>query len=307
MRTRAISGENQKWLKQGDQIKTVNGKCLDVKDGNTNTGARVILWSCHNGDNQKWRYINGTIQSKMGSCLEVVNADPRDGTPLQTSVCQGKASQQWSVEDRINAQPQPLPQPVPRPIPQPYPGNLSHSVKIIGLANKCLDVADGKATEEAKVIMYSCHGGANQSWRLEGSQIIGIGNKCLEINNANRGDGGNVVINNCDNGDNQSWKFVNGLIQNKIGTCLDVANASTAEGTAVKTYKCHGRANQLWRTENIGSEHSRPSPIYPGSQTAEIRGLANKCLEPDFGKAADGTRLVMNTCNGKSYQQYFYV
>ena len=133
-------GENQKWLKQGDQIKTVNGKCLDVKDGNASTGARVILWSCHNGDNQKWRYINGTIQSKMGSCLEVVNGDPRDGTPLQTSVCQGKASQQWSVEDRINAQPQPLPQPVPRPIPQPYPGNLSHSVKIIGLANKCLDV-----------------------------------------------------------------------------------------------------------------------------------------------------------------------
>ncbi len=49
------------------------GKCMDVKGGQLNDGAEVILWSCHGGVNQKWFKQGDQIQTVNGKCLDVKN------------------------------------------------------------------------------------------------------------------------------------------------------------------------------------------------------------------------------------------
>jgi len=51
------SGANQRWYRYGEQIRSsLNGKCLDIRDGDPNNGATVQMWSCWSGVNQRWYY-----------------------------------------------------------------------------------------------------------------------------------------------------------------------------------------------------------------------------------------------------------
>jgi hypothetical protein len=80
-------------------------------------------------------------------------------------------------------------------------------------SSKCLDVTAANLADGAKVIQWSCWGGANQHWRLVN---VGGGfyevraqhsNKCLDVTAASLADGANVIQWSCWGGANQHWRL----------------------------------------------------------------------------------------------------
>ncbi|MGV9774287.1 RICIN domain-containing protein [Streptosporangium sp. NPDC003464] len=127
-------------------------------------------------------------------------------------------------------------------------------------SGKCLDVYGGGTQDGADVIHWSCHGGANQEWRLvatdSGYYTIRAGHsgKCLDVYGSGTQDGADVIQWTCGNGANQQWELVqkdNGyftVVARHSGKCLDVYGGSTRDGADVIQWTCWGgAANQEWK------------------------------------------------------------
>ncbi|MDN3267022.1 PQQ-dependent sugar dehydrogenase [Streptomyces sp. MA15] len=122
------------------EVKGVNGKCLDVADGNSADGTGIQLWGCWGGPNQQWTLADdGTLRS-LGKCLDVDGAGTADGTKIHLWTCHGGTNQQWT--------------------PQPD-GSIrsTHS-------GKCLDASGATWNDGTKIHLWTCHNGPNQKWTL---------------------------------------------------------------------------------------------------------------------------------------------
>lgn len=42
----------------------------------------------------------------------------------------------------------------------------AQAAEIVGLGGKCLDITGGRADDGTPVILWDCHGGGNQRWRI---------------------------------------------------------------------------------------------------------------------------------------------
>lgn len=83
------------WSRRGEL--RVGGLCVDVADGNTDDGARVIAWQCNGQRNQRWRSEGGQIRSEAtGKCLDLKEGRSRPKQPVIMWRCNGKSNQQWS-------------------------------------------------------------------------------------------------------------------------------------------------------------------------------------------------------------------
>lgn len=82
---------------------------------------------------------------------------------------------------------------------------------------ECMDVSGGRGRKGARVIMYRCHGGSNQQWRL----------------------------------------MPNGQIRSRLGGCLDVAGANKRHRAPLIFWKCHNGANQKFYYDQKGRLRSR--------------------------------------------------
>ncbi|NJL27559.1 MAG: hypothetical protein HC897_06500 [Thermoanaerobaculia bacterium] len=123
--------------------------------------------------------------------------------------------------------------------------------EIVGFATKCLDVRGGSTAEGADVILFRCHGGANQRWDLPvrgfSGEIVGVGGQCLDIRGTVR-DRARVEMRSCDGGPTQQWRFgQDGRIVGAEGLCLDVLENNSNDGARIVVFECHGTANQRWR------------------------------------------------------------
>ncbi|MFC5821027.1 family 20 glycosylhydrolase [Nonomuraea harbinensis] len=110
-----------------------SGRCADITGGNTADGTRVILWDCHDGAHQSWsRPGDGTVRA-LGKCLDAAS----DVAAIRA--CDGSTTQQWTYD------------------------TATQSLRSSG---KCLDAYGGATANDTALIMWSCHGGANQRWTL---------------------------------------------------------------------------------------------------------------------------------------------
>jgi streptogrisin C len=120
-------------------ISNLNGKCLDVPNGNFSDGVLVQMWGCNNSAAQKWNFVNGTLQTSNNKCLDVAWGSTANGAAIQIVGCSGNPAQQFVLSaagDLVNPQ-----------------------------ANKCLDIDAWNANDGARLILWDCTGGANQKWR----------------------------------------------------------------------------------------------------------------------------------------------
>ncbi|WP_250033178.1 ricin-type beta-trefoil lectin domain protein [Paractinoplanes maris] len=120
-------------------ISNLNGKCLDVPNGNFADGVRVQMWNCNGTPAQQWNFVNGTLQTSNNKCLDVAWGSTANGTVIQIAGCSGNPAQQFVLSaagDLVNPQ-----------------------------ANKCVDIDAWNANEGAVLVLWECTGGANQKWR----------------------------------------------------------------------------------------------------------------------------------------------
>ncbi|HEY9448805.1 MAG TPA: RICIN domain-containing protein, partial [Gemmatimonadaceae bacterium] len=99
-------------------------------------------------------------------------------------------------------------------------------------------------------------------------------------------DSNGAIIDSCDGSSSQKFTFKsNGSIVANSGACLTGDNSYAAR---VRLRQCDGSAEQKWTATSAG----------------ELRGIGGKCVGVAWNKAADGTKLVLWTCNGTDSQKW---
>jgi beta-glucanase (GH16 family) len=128
---------------------------------------------------------------------------------------------------------------------------VTGATPIVGLANKCIDVFNGDNVPPngTPVVLYDCHGRANQKWLFVNGTVRSMG-KCLDVTDANPANGTKLQVTGC--GTQSAQQFVlqsNGQIRNALsGRCVDVAERSSANATRLQIWDCNpGQDNQTWR------------------------------------------------------------
>ncbi|MER6079291.1 ricin-type beta-trefoil lectin domain protein [Streptomyces sp. NPDC001833] len=119
-------------------------------------------------------------------------------------------------------------------------------------AGKCLDVPNSTTTAGTQVEIWSCNGGANQTWTHTTTDQLtvysGSGQMCLDAYNNQTAPGTKVEIWSCNGQRNQQWTLnSDGTITGaQSGLCLDVTGGATADGTLAQLWTCNGGSSQRW-------------------------------------------------------------
>ncbi|NUT47217.1 MAG: carbohydrate-binding protein [Saccharothrix sp.] len=125
------------------------------------------------------------------------------------------------------------------------PGTGGGTSRIVGVGGKCVDVNGSSTADGAKVQLWTCNGGANQTWTRSGQALQALG-KCLTVNGGSTADGAAVQLWSCNGSSAQSWSVQSdGTIRNG-SKCLDAYGGSSADGTQLIIWTCNGGANQRW-------------------------------------------------------------
>lgn len=98
--------DNQKWQRVGTEIRSKNGKCLDLHMSDYDSrkaGGKVHLWGCSGGPNQQWVVDGDKLRVKdTNLCLDVHSTDfdnATNGGAVHVWGCGaiGKANQSWTA------------------------------------------------------------------------------------------------------------------------------------------------------------------------------------------------------------------
>jgi GH43 family beta-xylosidase len=127
-------------------------------------------------------------------------------------------------------------------------------------SGKCLDVEGGSTLDGANIFQWTCHGGANQKWRVEDlgddtSRLVNVATgKVADTAYCATTDGTDIaqwswLNNNC-----QKWRLVYTatgdyvrLVNENSGKVADVANCGTTDGTDVRLWTWLNNNCQQWR------------------------------------------------------------
>jgi Ricin-type beta-trefoil lectin domain/Chitin recognition protein len=115
----------------------------------------------------------------------------------------------------------------------------------------CVDVHEESRENGKQMVMWDCHGNANQRWRMDGAArlISNHSNKCLDVYGGRTDNMAPVIQWDCHDGNNQKWDIDAQRRlrpRNAPGKCLDVYSGNTANGAQLIIYDCHDGANQKW-------------------------------------------------------------
>jgi hypothetical protein len=130
-------------------------------------------------------------------------------------------------------------------------GGTTGALHAVG-AGKCLDVPNGSTTAGTQLQIWTCSGGAGQTFTKTTSNQLtvysGSSQMCLDANGKGTTAGTKVIIWSCNGGTNQQWNVnSNGTVTSALsGLCLDVTGGSTANGALAELWTCNGQSNQQW-------------------------------------------------------------
>jgi Ricin-type beta-trefoil lectin domain/Chlamydia polymorphic membrane protein (Chlamydia_PMP) repeat len=127
-----------------------------------------------------------------------------------------------------------------------YERTVSGAIK--GYKVKCVDNRGNSAVNGNKIEIWTCNGGAAQTWTYTTSGQLQTHGKCLDDANSGTRNGTKVQLLSCTGRTNQEWTWqASGEFVNKFnGLCLDDSGFSTTNGTQLEVWKCNNTANQHW-------------------------------------------------------------
>lgn len=135
---------------------------------------------------------------------------------------------------------------------------------ITGIGGKCLDIQDSSSTIGAKLQLLTCNNSNGQKWTP------------LYFDSSLRGNGKSTIY------------LVNYAVT-PAGHCVDVYAFATNDGATASPWTCNREMNQEWAKGGNGSLMST---------------FSSKCLAPAGGSSADGTQIVIASCNGSTAQRW---
>jgi galactose oxidase len=130
----------------------------------------------------------------------------------------------------------------------------------LGGTNFCADVESDSKTAGARVLSWTCNGGANQHWSPTPAgtryQFINQNsNLCMDVSNDSLKAGAPVIQWDCNGGANQTYSLTPqgsgyAIIASHSGMCLAAASV-TAEGPQILQQVCNGSAKQTWEVSGL--------------------------------------------------------
>ncbi|MGW0605190.1 glycoside hydrolase family 27 protein [Streptomyces sp. NPDC002640] len=118
---------------------TGSGRCVDVDDASTASGATVLVWDCHSAANQLWTtWAGGEIRVFGDKCLDAHERGTANGTRVITWPCNGQDNQKWTLASD---------------------GSIRNT-----LSGLCLDVEGAATANGSRLVLWTCNGQSNQKW-----------------------------------------------------------------------------------------------------------------------------------------------
>jgi beta-glucanase (GH16 family) len=115
-----------------------SGRCIDIPGADPVDGAKLQIWDCNTTAAQAWTFaVDGTVRA-MGKCMDPAWAGTANGTEVNLVTCNGNPAQRFTLNSAGDLV------------------NLS--------ANRCVDVGGWNPNNGGKLLLWDCHGGANQKW-----------------------------------------------------------------------------------------------------------------------------------------------
>ncbi len=249
----------QNWsLRQaGDWLQLVSattGQCLDIDNAGKAPGTAALRWNCHTDPNQRFslRALNAghaIVTSYSGQCLQP--SGTASGSAVALQACNPATALQ-----RVQLS------------PAMWPSAPQRSAS----SGLCMDIYNGATTSGGAVIQWTCHGGANQDWRLN---PVGDGSfewrvrhsqMCLTVPAGSTQAGAALVQAPCDGSAHQRFHpraSAQGYqwVAAHSGQCLDVNQNSLTAGATIIQWPCHADANQVWQRDGRTTPMARWSPV----------------------------------------------
>ncbi|MGF1431163.1 GH92 family glycosyl hydrolase [Kitasatospora sp. LaBMicrA B282] len=124
----------------------------------------------------------------------------------------------------------------------------SSTGEVTGLADKCLDVDKGAATDGTPVQLWDCNGTDAQRWTLAPDGTLRALGRCLDVDHSRTEAGTVVQLWNCNGtGAQQWWPRPDGSLYNPpAGRCLTVPRDHSDNGTRLQLADCAGKPGQRW-------------------------------------------------------------
>lgn len=98
------------------------------------------------------------------------------------------------------------------------------------IGGRCLDAAGG-TRQGAQIILWDCHGGANQKWQIQGDRVT-QGGLCIDVWGAVPAPWIGVQLWPCHGGSNQSWRGGRLAAATSLGIDPNQANAAFQQGVS---------------------------------------------------------------------------
>jgi Ni/Co efflux regulator RcnB len=141
----------------------------------------------------------------------------------------------------------PIPPP-PTNFPPPGAAYPSPGVRLVNGSGACLDVRGGDIAPGAPLILFHCHGSANQNWAVGNDHIVGEAGGCLDVQGGAVLPGAGVVMNACNGGESQRWNLQNGMVVGMGGMCLGGLQGG-GDRTPVVVKRCNGGPLEQWSVQ----------------------------------------------------------
>jgi hypothetical protein len=200
----------------------------------------------------------GELRLSNGLCA-AVNGPAVAGAGIVLQSCSGGAGQRWTAPG--SAPPPPAP-------PAPPAGRFD--ARLVNTpSGLCTDVWGASQTPGAAVVLWSCHGGANQRWSLpsvgSAGEVRVYGQLCLDAYGGANQPGDVLAIWTCHGGANQQWRMTEGgELRGATGLCVGLSPAAPQAGGRLVLQPCSGEPGQRWTAAPVATAaggSARPSGV----------------------------------------------
>ena len=216
---------------------------------------------------------------------------------------------------RLGPVPAAPPPPAEPPPPVDPPGASPRTDRLLvgTQSGRCVDVLHASGEPGAPLILWDCHGNANQRWTLPAVGSSGAvrvyGDMCMEAGEAVNGT--RTTIQPCTGAAPQRWTATQaGELRAHSGRCLDVEGARVENRSEVQTWDCHGGANQRWEVAGTSDPAPTPSPEPPtppepaATPTLLVGVGSDRCVDVPGAARDAGSPLHLWDCHGGENQRF---
>jgi hypothetical protein len=131
-------------------------------------------------------------------------------------------------------------------VPDPIP---VIGAQFIGTSGECIDVRDGLTVDGTPIVVFQCHGSANERWFIRNGVISESFGSCLDVQGGAPIEASPLILVTCNGTPSQRWSIVSGQIVGIGGTCVVETGGSPANLTPLILGSCTALSSKPWNVQ----------------------------------------------------------